>query len=271
MEGVHRSSPAQAKDLAKHADYFKLIAWNYLYYESIDDDGDQTPWVRALIDKPEPTELDKREANAWNRKLDKLLYSTIDQLPSLIQILPRAARLTAEELERYFNNEARIASLIREQLKQELRPLLQRGDKVLLIGHSLGSVICYDSLWALSNLEQLPGKIDLFLTLGSPLGMKYVQQRLLGNQHMDEHRYPGNIRDWVNISAIGDVIALDKTFSDDYKQMLELDIVESISDQYSGIYNYFRNNEGLNPHRSYGYLVNSDVGSVIANWWQSPA
>jgi hypothetical protein len=268
LEGVRRVLPKLSLELAEQTDYFKLIAWNYLYYESQDDGSDQTPWVEAVIEKQEPDDEDIREANAWNHKLDKLLYSAIDQLPSLIQILPRSARATAEELERYFKNEKQIASLIREQLKQELRPMLEKDHNVLLIGHSLGSVIAYDTLWALSNLEHLPGKIDLFLTIGSPLGMNYVQQRLLGKHHEDEHKYPGNIQKWVNISAVGDLIALDRSFSDDYKKMLDLGLIESITDQASGIYNYFRNEEGLNCHRSYGYLSNAEVGKVIADWWQ---
>jgi len=268
LEGVRRASPETFHDLSKHSDNFKLISWNYLYYLSRKDDSEQIPWLEALIEKQEPTKLDIREAHAWKRKLDKILYSTIDQLPSLLQVLPRTARLTAEELDRYFKNKNNIGSQVREQLKQELRPLLENNQKILLIGHSLGSVIAYDTLWALSHLEHLPGKIDMFLTIGSPLGMNYVQHRLKGNQYKGKNKYPDNIRNWVNISAVGDVTSLDRTFTDDYKEMLELGMIESITDQSEGIYNYFRNQNGLNVHRSYGYLVNPEVGKVISNWWQ---
>lgn len=268
LEGVRRSSSEAFKDLAEHPDNFKLIAWNYLYYQSRIDDSDQLPWLEALIKKQEPTKLDIREAKAWKRTLDKVLYSAIDQLPALVQVLPRAARQTAEELDRYFENIDQIGSQVREQLKQELRPLLADNKKVILFGHSLGSVIAYDTLWALSHLEHLPGKIDLFLTIGSPLGMNYVQDRTLGNQYKGKNRYPENIRNWVNISAVGDVTSLDRSFTDDYKEMLEFELTESITDYSKDIYNYFRNQDGLNVHRSYGYLVNPVVGEVIANWWQ---
>lgn len=268
LEGVRRSSPETFHDLAEHIDNFKLIAWNYLYYQTCEEDSDQIPWLDELIHKQEPTKLDIREARAWKHKLDKVLYSTIDQLPSLVQVLPRTARLTAEELDRYFRNKEQIGSQVREQLKQELRPLLENNQKVLLIGHSLGSVISYDTLWALSHLEHLPGKIDMFLTIGSPLGMNYVQDRLLGHQYKGKNRYPENIRNWVNISAVGDVTSLDRSLTDDYKEMLEFELTESITDHSKDIYNYFRNQDGLNVHRSYGYLVNPAVGEVIANWWQ---
>ncbi len=268
LEGVRRISPKIAVDLEEHFINFKLIAWNYIYYKSRDSDSNQEKWIDALIQKKEPTERDIREANAWKHKLDKILYKAIDQLPSLVQVLPATARSTAEELDRYFKNEEKIASLVREQLKQELRPLLKNDDKILLIGHSLGSVIAYDTLWALSQLEHLPGKIDLFLTIGSPLGMNYVQNRLLGNNYKDhQKKYPTNIRNWVNISAVGDITPLDRNLADDYKEMLKPENTQSITDHSEGIYNFFRDDEGLNFHRSYGYLVNSAVGHVIADWW----
>ncbi|MEE9326350.1 MAG: hypothetical protein V3U71_03570 [Cocleimonas sp.] len=268
LEGVRRVDLDVYHDLEEHTENFKLIAWNYLYYKTRKTGDDEAQWVKALIQKQKPTERDIRQAKAWKHKLDKALYKAIDQLPTFVQVLPRSAKLTAEELDRYFNNKEKVASLVREQLKQELRPLLENGDKVLLIGHSLGSVISYDTLWALSQLEHLPGKIDLFLTIGSPLGMNYVQKRLLGNKYKDHHKkYPSNIRNWVNISAVGDITPLDRNLADDYKGMLKPDNTQSITDYSEDIYNYFQNDEGLNFHRSYGYLVNPAVGNVIADWW----
>jgi len=271
LEGVRRAEPNTASDLSQQLENFKLIAWNYLYYHTTKDISRDLPWIDALINRHGPTEQDVREARAWHRKLDRLLYSIIDHVPLLLRLLPEPLRSTAEETQHYFQNRDNIACDIRELLKQELRPRLANHDKVLLIGHSLGSVIAYDTLWELSHLEHLPGKIDLFLTLGSPLGMNYVQRRLMGNNYTGKKKYPTNIRHWVNTSSTGDVTALDRIFSDDFGPMLELGIIESIEDHCEGIYNFFRNEEGLNCHRSYGYLVNPAVGKVIADWWQHSA
>ena len=113
--------------------------------------------------------------------------------------------------------------------------------------------------------------MDLFLTLGSPLGMRFTQQRLRGAHEKGAQRYPHNIRHWTNIASQGDLTALDPTLRDDYQAMLELGLVESITDVNGGIFNFFRNEKGLNVHRSYGYLVNPRVGEVIANWWKQGA
>ena len=160
---------------------------------------------------------------------------------------------------------------MRELLKAPLRKMFARGERVLMIGHSMGSVIAYDSLWELTHIEKNPGRVDLFLTIGSPLGMRFTQQRLLSRYEKGTRRYPHNIRHWINMAAQGDLTALDPTLRDDFKAMLELGVVESITDRNGGIFNYFRNDRGLNVHRSYGYLVNPRVGEVIAKWWKEKA
>jgi len=267
LEGVRRAEPEVADLLRPWHHHFKLAAWNYLYYHEYKDINRDLPWIDALINKHGPTPKDIREAHNWQRRLGRFLFALGDRFPFLIPLLPEPIRMTARETRRYFQNQDDIACEIREVLKMQLRPLFEAGEKILLIGHSLGSVIAYDTLWELSHEEKLPGKVDLFLTIGSPLGMRYVKRRLQGAHEKGPRRYPLNIRRWVNIAAVGDVTALDRVLADDYQEMLELGLIESIEDHCRGIYNYFRNEEGLNVHRSYGYLVNPAVGKVVADWW----
>ena len=149
-------------------------------------------------------------------------------------------------------------------LKAPLREALQSGERVLVIGHSMGSIIAYDTLWELSNVEQNADPIDLFLSLGSPLGLRYVRRRLCGAHEKNVQRYPRNIQRWFNIAAEGDLPALYVTLADDFNDMIELGLTKQIQDRCKGVINCFRNQEGLNVHRSYGYLVNPVVGQVIA-------
>lgn len=267
LEGVRRAEPQVADNLSRNIDSFKLISWNFIYYHIHKDISRDLPWIDALLNQHAPTEQDIEDATATHKKLIRLLYSIGDHFPFLIKLLPSELQSTAEETKRYFKNKNNIACDIRETFKKELRPLLKNNDEVLVIGHSMGSVIAYDALWELSHIENLQSKVDL-LTLGSPLGMNYVQHRLMGNIYSDKKKYPTNIRNWINISAEGDVTALDRVFSDDFGEMLDLNIIESIEDHCEGIYNYFHNDKGLNCHRSYGYLVNPAVGKIIADWWQ---
>jgi len=269
VEGVRRIDPDVADDLSLHDEYFKFVDWNYSYYQSSEDIESHRPWVEAMLEKAGPSEKDIQQATTWRHRLEFFMYNTVDSSPVLLRLLRGKLKETAQDTNRYFDNDDKIGSHIREQLKQELRPLLENGDKILLIGHSMGTIITYDTLWALSNLEHLPGKVDLFLSLGSPLGMNYVQSRLMGHHMNDEHKYPSNIRRWINIAADGDLIALGRFLAKDYNTMLEYKLIDAIEDQSKGVYNYFHDEDGLNCHRSYGYLINPKVSQVIAHWWQT--
>lgn len=267
IEGVRRADRTIASNLQTHYAQFHLVSWNQLFYHTYKDITPDIPWVDALINKHGPSEQDIQEASSWHKRLDRALFTLADHVPLVIKLLPEEVDSAATEINRYFDNVDNVASDIRKLLKQTLRPLLEKNEPVLLMGHSLGSVIAYDTLWELSYKEGLHGKVD-FLTLGSPLGMHYVQRRLMGMRENGKKDYPKLIRRWINIASEGDIIALERNFHNSFEDMLKEGFVRSIEDHSQGIFNYFRSDEGLNCHRSYGYLVNPAVGSVIADWWK---
>jgi hypothetical protein len=267
VEGVRRADIVVADTLQASYRQFHLVGWNYLYYHAYKNNTKDIPWIDALINKHGPTQQDIRDAHSWNIWLSHLLLALGDHIPLLIRLLPEEVRSTATEISRYFNNTDDVASKVRGLLKQTLRPMLEQQDDVLVIGHSFGSVIAYDTLWELTHQEGVTGKVD-FLTLGNPMGMYYIRRRLLGMNGHGGKSYPALIHRWINLSAEGDVTALNQNLNESFHAMLELDLVESIEDHCHGIYNYFRSDAGLNSHRSYGYLVSPAVGSIIANWWK---
>jgi hypothetical protein len=269
VHGVGRADPDAAHAIESAPDRFTLISWNVLYYGSEKPLSPDRPWIDALLTRTGPTEDEVREALSWRRKAAWAMISVADLLPILIPLLPDpAVKSTIQETGRYFANAGGIGSRVRELLKVPLREMLARGERVLLIGHSMGSVIAYDALWELWHVAGRRERIHTFLTTGSPLGMHFAQKRLLGARERGARKYPGNIRHWLNIAAQGDLAALDATLSDDYAPMRSFGQIEKIADIDSGIFNFFRNAEGLNVHRSYGYLANPRVGEVIAKWWR---
>ena len=269
LRGVELVDPAAARELAAQPGCFSIAAWNATYYGQTKDVDEDVPWIEVLCRKTGPDAADIREALSWRRKRARLLFRVADLFPALIPLLPDpAVKSTIHETERYFSNAGGIARRVRELLKAPLRQMFADGDRVLVIGHSLGSVIIYDALWELTHLENNPGKIDLLLTVGSPLGMRFVQQRLLGFGSAGPASFPGNVRRWVNVAAEGDLTALDPIVHDDFQAMVAQGLAESIEDRHSGVFNYFRNEEGLNAHRSYGYMVEQHVARAILSWWR---
>jgi len=267
--GLELVDPSIARDVAAIPDCFHLVPWNEIYYSHKKDVDEDLPWIDVLCHKTGPDAADIREALSWRNKRARLFYMIADHLPALVPLLPDpAVKSAVHETARYFQNQDGIGSRVRELLKAELRQSFDTGDRVLVICHSMGAVIAYDALWEMTHLEGHPGKIDMFLTLGSPLGMHYVQDRLLGFQENDGRKFPCNIRHWINVAAHGDLTALDPEIRDDFLPMIEQNCAESIEDRHRGVFNYFRNEQGLNVHRSYGYLVEQHVARAILAWWQ---
>ncbi len=269
LEGVGRID-AQASAAITAQDAFSIVPWSHLFYGCDRPLFEDLPWVEQLLRQRSWSKDDIRAARPMKYRMAKAMYLVGDHLPWLIPLIPDPrVKLSIRETENYFNNHGDLGSRIRELQKQPLREAAQHADRVLLIGHSMGSIIAYDSLWELDHLEGIRPCVDCMLTIGSPLGMNYVQKRLIGMQRGQPRVYPRNIRRWVNIAARGDLVALDPALANDFRGMLRHRDVESITDLRDGVYNHYRDSKGLNVHKSYGYLVNPIVARVITDWWNS--
>ena len=72
---------------------------------------------------------------------------------------------------------------MRYMVKEALLKAWQENKKVMLIGHSFGSVIAYDALWELGHLEGIEDTLDTFVSMGSPMGLSYVRRDLKGARY----------------------------------------------------------------------------------------
>jgi len=269
LHGIERIEPDIAAEI-RAADSFTLVAWNRHFYGNEVPLDHFKPWIDLLLAQTSFPDSDRNRARRIKSRLARFLYQLGDTLHWLIPFIPdKRIRASIQDTGRYFRNENNIACSVRELQKASLREAAAANDKVLLIGHSMGSIIAYDSLWELNHLEEHKQCIDTLLTIGSPLGMNYVQKFLQGMSNKQTRSYPGNIRQWINISARGDLVALDPLLADDFNDMLDQQAIESITDHFQDIFNHYRDSKGLNVHKSYGYLVNPVVSRTIAEWWKT--
>jgi pimeloyl-ACP methyl ester carboxylesterase len=93
---------------------------------------------------------------------------------------------------------------VRDQV-QDLFARFITADTKVIIGHSLGSIIAYE---AVSNNPEW--NIDTFITLGSPLGLRVVRERLVPAPAADGTLHCPEVAQWHNIAADEDPIALVK-------------------------------------------------------------
>ncbi|MCK9212512.1 MAG: lipase family protein [Ignavibacteriaceae bacterium] len=160
----------------------------------------------------------------------------------------------------YYQGEKR---LIKEVMMERLTNVLKKHKhkQILLIAHSMGSMISHDAL-----IDKLDGiSIDTLVTLGSPLGQKYVMKKIETEHNHNFHnrlKVPENIKkNWYNLSDQEDPIALVHTLSDIYKSNLNgVKVIDKL------VKNNYSNLGDRNPHKSYGYLRTSEVAEILSNF-----
>lgn len=267
LAGVRRIDEQVAAEIESQPAAFDIVSWTYDFYRKRQDFEIDRPAVEAVIQKPAADERDIAEATSWKRRLTRWIYKLGDRLPFLIPALANEQiAVHLRDLDRYLNDVNGVAAHARRMLKAPLLAAAAGGNPVLLIAHSMGSVIAYDSLWELSQGEYSGMQLDMLLTMGSPLGQRYMQKRLKGADQEGANRYPSNIRRWKNLSAVGDLTALDRHLADDFGEMLELDLLDSLEDEI--LLTHFRQDGRLNVHAEYGYLANEKTARTIIEWWR---
>lgn len=264
--GLRAARPEAADLLAAHAERFELVAWTFSFYGRHRDIELDMPGIEALYAQPEPSAAERSQIDGLGRRLLRWWHLAGDSVPILSRLLARPAlRETLAEVERYRDDVDGVGTQSRSMLKQALVRSWERAERVLLIGHSLGSVICYDALWELSRREHVAGRVDLFATLGSPLATRFIRAHLRGADCAGAERFPANIRRWTNFSARGELTALHPRLEPYFGGIVEAGLAERLED-HTGLYNHFRTDSRINVHKSYGYLANREVAECFGAW-----
>ncbi len=148
------------------------------------------------------------------------------------------AELFAPEVAVYLADQAK-----RERARQLVADVIRKNRPKVVIAHSLGSVVAYETLWAHPDLE-----VDLLLTLGSPLGMRNVVfERLLPAPINGRGERPKGVRRWVNIADKDDIAAIPPALASsftgvDVEELVNLDWIDfHTAEKYLGC-------PALHPH-----------------------
>ena len=257
-----QSRPAAAQWLAAHPDAFVVVAWTYLFYGTYRDIALDLPGIERLLAHQAPSEQDRRELESWPRRLMRIAHIVGDALPVLGRRLAQpATRLQMHEATRYLRDRDGIGTAIRALVRAELDAAWAARDRVLLIGHSLGSVIAYDTLWDLSHEGRTRARRSRSSRWAARSRRASSAGGCAARAWQGAAAYPRNIRRWVNLSARGDTTALQPRLKPFFHEMLDLGLTESIED-YVDLENYFRGSIGLNAHEAYGYLAQRTLAEV---------
>lgn len=203
------------KSQAEREAFWKEAVWEHVTNAADDKIQDVVLQVMDLYDRTiywRDSKLAK--ATHWWQKIWPHLGYMIGQMSRII-IRDTATRLLDLTLDLpLYLGESR-GRKIRQVVTEKIKEAMEKTDGVVLIGHSLGSVIAYDVVR--ENLRaNSPLKIKTLITMGSPL--KWVTNiRSAENDDVDS-AYPAiqslsGIR-WINIYDKEDPIALKSELPD---------------------------------------------------------
>ena len=173
-----------------------------------------------------------------------------------------------------YTSDQYIADKIRKTLEKQLISAWNKSKEVMIISHSMGSIISYDVLWRFSHSgdsfykKYRKKRVKNFTTMGSPLGDNFVKNILLNRKSSKREKeyYPTNIDVWHNYSALGDMVCFDESLADDYmKNMKEFGFLKDYR-EYINLYNPYKDDETPNPHKSYGYLIQPKLAKWITEF-----
>ncbi|ESQ08486.1 MAG: hypothetical protein N838_18705 [Thiohalocapsa sp. PB-PSB1] len=161
------------------------------------------------------------------------------------------------DLHRYYTEDDTRAE-VRERLREKI--LQYRTRRIMVIGHSMGSIVAYDVLRRLGR-QFTDLSIDHFVTIGSPLGLPHVKVKIF--EENDLVRTPSLVRRWTNFSERRDPVAFDTHLAREFAAndrgiRVEDDLVLNTS--VTG------EDGSIDYHSSIGYLRTPEVSAIIRSF-----
>lgn len=250
------------------ATQFKMVYWAGLKYR--DPDTDPEPYTEPTTDRVDD------EPN-WLIDVGREFFSNIigrfgdakEQMTNserIEGIKNAVRRKVVEDLADYYDDDSTIGfgsrkgEQTRSALRAELFDLIEehRNDDLLILGHSMGSIIAYDVLRSLRDSDK---KVQRLVTIGSPLGLSNVKMKTQTEwDGKDGPFVPEVLRDgWANFSDRKDLVCADLTLNGEYKPAGRVDVEDRpVSNGYfHGRHNY---------HKSYGYLRTDPLARYLKDF-----
>lgn len=248
------------------------------FLESVGEDYDEALDIKDLqnalnelvaIDRKKGFGIKNYDRLPGKSAAKELAVSIFAPLIESIGLGKRVVSGRHKDLGEYWRRDSGYRAEVLDRVRNAIATALIDDDRVTLVTHGTGSIIAYDALWQLSHDPDHHSdcnglKLDLWISLGAPLGDRMVQKQLLGAGRSGRERYPTNVLAWHNVSAEDDYMSHDNTVADDFKAMLSQRQISSIRDYR--IYNMAIRYGRSNPHNVLGYLVHPRVTKIVADW-----
>jgi subtilisin family serine protease len=144
-----------------------------------------------------------------------------------------------------------VAKRRRVMEESVLERIRSGGGPFVVIGHSQGSMIAYK---VLAELAKADADVELFVTIGSPLGLTEVQDVLKTLLKTKRLAVPACVKAWLNVADLLDPVALDKRIGKEFKPTNGVTIDDNLE---------FNKDSPRHPHSGTGYLETKPVRKAV--------
>ncbi len=260
---------------------FELVYWAHHLYDRPQDPAvtnSDSPYYLNSPYVPYQSTIESETASNFRRqvldflddKLDDIFFNP-DRIINFDRIADRLIKQLFNDLYRYYDDNCISQTgkqvCVRDAIRAELMSVLTRNHKhpILLIAHSMGSIIAIDVL------NRLPENIhvDTLITIGSPLGLPPVLKRIMKSLNMDTSQKqllptPEAIRRrWINLADLNDHVAANYELAGDFS--VNSGGVAPVDYQVA---NNYRFQDEWDHHKSYGYLRTPELAGAIVEFME---
>jgi len=165
----------------------------------------------------------------------------LNVLTSMVSDSASGSELRALGADAAFLSDPRKRCAAEDRLAQALSRAKSEGRPVILVAHSLGSVVAYDYLSAIPD----SGVVTKLITIGSPVGSADFRRLLIGGDSTITR--PMSVLDWVNVRNDTDLFAVPLSVGRDVVSMPPPDETD--------------------PHEMVGYLRESATAREVLIGW----
>lgn len=292
IENIAVDDTELAQTLSESEGVFQSTYWANETPHHLEDDADYVEKLWPQVNKviSERKEVQNNFHVGLGEKVGDFFK---DRGIDLVKILAGALTVKDDVMKAFlretqlYDEDQYIADKMRQPLESALREAWDANCDVTILSHSMGTFIAYDALWRFAHRnvegfsEYKDKRVQLFVTMGSPLGEPAVRKLLFSKQHKADgtRHYPTNIDYWHNYSCLGDVVSHQPEFDDIFfEPMRSLGLFPENSTthaiDYANLHNPFevvshygnQDSEKRNPHKSFGYLVQPRLGTWVADF-----
>lgn len=228
QEGLEKNTAHMAPPVfAMAAERFADVYWADLMYSA---PKDEEPYVPA---KPGALRLYKDKfRDDLRAQLQGALGWVADNVKGTLgfdRLTEAVLDAKLKDLALYYDNQRTIIdrgqtqrharAVLQDELMAVMRPF--KGEDIMLLSHSMGSIIAYDTLRRLGR-EEPDWRVNHFVTAGSPLGLPQVKLKAeeffaAGMYGDDTLRTPTIVSGtWLNFADPKDPAAFDTHLGDDF-------------------------------------------------------